>query len=551
MADRRKQGVNVQKRRWKLLLDEAWRGIVGNTAYDVVKRILAVLWLTVGSWLVSVGQRTLAAAIPALREALSTKVVITIGTITAVAIPVLILVVIWLFFTGKRQLRARENEQAVAQLSQRVAELERYNKNLLETQRANLDRLNELTRESNELRGKLREQKVFKAIYYDPNYATSWIGNPEAIADFFAQRGFQVVNAQQLGHWVDERMEHNESCRSLLVFAQDMMPDTVADLCSATCKVRLFLNKGARIVWHGDVPFWYQALPGKRYDEWMANGPQRVLAVRTILGEDLFPDRRLSGILTERGRMWGMMLPGPAQRMVPAQDVDDVFAIGLPFKTQPEAPRINLACCWRKIYNPNYPHSGFLRHWPGSRDGKDASLNADYFRCATSGWNAIPEARLPEADVLRTQTLVSSNEADKFRRVNSDDPWKLAAFVGEYWSWIQIPDAHWIWWRHWVTPEFQTGGAVEHRREFELEKKPRQVTLMLAVDDMARNLQVNGVSLGDKVGVWDRVTIVDLTPHVRQGGNLLEMTVVNASGPSPASPDDNPTGLCYRIDVVY
>lgn len=76
--------MDVQKRRWRQWLEEAWHGIIGNTAYDIMKRILAVLWLVIGPWLISSGQRALGAAIPAVREALSTKVVLTVGTISTV-----------------------------------------------------------------------------------------------------------------------------------------------------------------------------------------------------------------------------------------------------------------------------------------------------------------------------------------------------------------------------------------------------------------------------------------------------------------------------------
>jgi hypothetical protein len=78
--------MDTKKRRRRQWLEEAWHGIIGNTAYDLMKRILAVLWLIVGPWLISLGQRALGAAIPAVREALSTKVVLTVGTISAVVL---------------------------------------------------------------------------------------------------------------------------------------------------------------------------------------------------------------------------------------------------------------------------------------------------------------------------------------------------------------------------------------------------------------------------------------------------------------------------------
>ena len=390
--------MSKSKPLWRKLLEEARNGIIGNIAYDVLRKWILPAVLV---WLTSLIPRAMGAVIPATRdvlstEVLSTKVVVTVGTLTSIAFPALALAAIWFLFARKRRSETREYKQEVMKLNQRVAELERHKKNLLETQRSNLDRSNRKTRELNELRSRLREQTIFKAVYYDSDYMTGWIENPEAVANFFAERGFEVLNASQLGRWVDERIEYNESCRSLLVFAQDRVPDTVADLRSDTCKLRLFLNNGARVVWHGDVPFWYQAWPRKRHEEWGADGPSLVLRVTTILMDSFFRDQSLSGILTEKGHMWGMVLPGPAQRAVPTREVDDVFTVG-----PSTDPQTDTACAWRKIYSPRFPHSGFLRYWPGGRDGQAVSINTDFFRFAVSGWSAVPEVEFPEIEVAK------------------------------------------------------------------------------------------------------------------------------------------------------
>lgn len=497
----------------------------------------------------------LGAAIPAVRdvlstEVLSTEVVVTVGTITSITFPALVLAALWLFFARKRRLASRGYEQEVTELSQRVAELERQNKNLLEIQRSNLDRLNQQTRESNELQSKLREQTIFKAVYYDPNYMTSWIKNPEAVANFFAERRFEVLNASQLGRWVDERMEYNESCRSLLVFAQDAIPDTVADLCSGTCKLRLFLNRGARVVWHGDVPFWYQALPGKRHDLWENRGLLRVLNVHTI-----FVNQPFNGILTEEGRMWGMVLPGPAQRVVLAQEVDDVFAVGPPIE-----PQTNTACAWRKIYNPRFPHSGFLRYWPGGRDGQDVSINADYFRFAVSGWSAAPDVELSEIEIPRPhpQIFLSNSKYDKFRETESD-PWKPAVVYVETWHryWQEAAKdliacgAKWIWIQDQVTDdEAKNGCTVFHKRDFEVREefssKSSHAEIVLCIDDEAL-ISVNQKQLGT-YRHWNQK--IDLTPQLKPGINTLTMELSNDAHPEE-TPEGNPTGVIYKLTVSY
>jgi len=79
--------MGTKKHRWKQWLEEAWHGIIGNLAYDIMKWILlrALPFLVVGP-LISLGRRALEAAIPAVRDALSTKVVLTVGTISTVVL---------------------------------------------------------------------------------------------------------------------------------------------------------------------------------------------------------------------------------------------------------------------------------------------------------------------------------------------------------------------------------------------------------------------------------------------------------------------------------
>lgn len=495
----------------------------------------------------------LGTAIPTVQNVLSAEVVVSIGTITSIAFPALVLAALWLFFARKRRLGAREHKQAVAKLTQRIAELERREKNLLEVQRSNLDRLNEQTRESNELRSKLREQTIFKAVYYDPNYKTGWIENPEAVANFFAERGFEVLNALQLGHWVDKRMKYNESCRSLLVFAQDAVPDTVADLRSDTCRLRLFLNNGARVVWHGDVPFWYQARPGRRYEEWGAEGPSLVLRVNIIFTEFL-TDQPLNGTLTEKGHMWGIVLPGPAQRGVPIQEVDDVFTLG------PSIGEINTACAWRKIYNRHFPHSGFLRYWPGIRDGQDVSTNADFFKFAVSAWSAAPEVELPKIEVPKPspEVFLSNSKYDKFRETASD-PWQHAVVYAEPWrrNWQETAKdlidcgAKWIWIRERVTDdEAKNGCTVFHKRDFKVHgvfsPKSSNAEIVLCIDDEAI-ISVNQKELGTYKH-WNKK--IDLTPHLKLGINTLAMELLNNPHPQD-TPEKNPTGVIYKLTISY
>ncbi len=78
--------MGTKKHRWRQWLEEAWHGIIGNLAYDVMKWILKALPFLVVGPLISLGRRALEAAVPAIRDAFSIKVVLTVGTISTLVL---------------------------------------------------------------------------------------------------------------------------------------------------------------------------------------------------------------------------------------------------------------------------------------------------------------------------------------------------------------------------------------------------------------------------------------------------------------------------------
>ena len=78
--------MNAQKHRWRKWLEEAWHGIIGNLAYDIMKWILKALSFLVVGPLILLGRRALEAAIPAIRDAFSIKVVLTVGIISTLVL---------------------------------------------------------------------------------------------------------------------------------------------------------------------------------------------------------------------------------------------------------------------------------------------------------------------------------------------------------------------------------------------------------------------------------------------------------------------------------
>jgi hypothetical protein len=124
-------------------------------------------------------------------------------------------------------------------------------------------------------------------VYYDPTYdpeCTTKFINPDiskVIIEFLKNKGFQVLNAYELRDAMLAVVKQEKE-RVVIVFAQDVAPDTVLDDHAPTALIRQFLDSGGSIVWVGDVPFYYQATGDGEIDRnWYLKGsPATMLGVR-------------------------------------------------------------------------------------------------------------------------------------------------------------------------------------------------------------------------------------------------------------------------------
>ncbi len=117
------------------------------------------------------------------------------------------------------------------------------------------------------------------AVYSDPGFAGSWSQNPSALAAYFQDTGIAPVGGAALGGWLQERAVPERGPRSLLVIAQDVVPESAASAPNPTAPVRRFLDAGGSVLWLGDVPFFYMGRPGGDLVTWGQPGLQGVLGV--------------------------------------------------------------------------------------------------------------------------------------------------------------------------------------------------------------------------------------------------------------------------------
>ncbi|MDH4136246.1 MAG: hypothetical protein OEW09_05950 [Anaerolineae bacterium] len=228
-------------------------------------------------------------------------------------------------------------------------------------------------------------QPVFQRVtYYDPRYPSGHVTHEEGIQLFFKDRGFQVKNADELKAWMQEQTDNGTAHFTVVVFAHDVVPITVAEYPSSNCLIRHYLDAGGRVVWHGDIPFWrYAYSDGENVysAEWGKQGPENILGILA----DAETVHWQSGLetITEEGKRWGLAIPAHADRPVSADTVDTILSTN----------QYGEASCWHKNFNPMYPYSGFVRHRavtrPGGCDGHNKLVNAEFFRLAMAFWPPI------------------------------------------------------------------------------------------------------------------------------------------------------------------
>jgi len=164
-----------------------------------------------------------------------------------------------------------------------------------------------------------------RAVYYDADYAAGWIGNPEEIRDELAAAGYTVLDADALLTWMEGHIADGKL--SVVVFAQDIAPDTVAESNTEDCTLRQYLNAGGKIVWTSDIPFYYQGNSSGGTTNWGNGGSSGVL------GFDASPntgwDSGNTVTITDEGVAWGLTTTWSSNRPAPVDGWGNFTALAL------------------------------------------------------------------------------------------------------------------------------------------------------------------------------------------------------------------------------
>lgn len=276
-----------------------------------------------------------------------------------------------------------------------------------------------------------------QVVYHDPSYATSWINEnwSRRIAEYLSDKGFEEKDAEELKVWMKDRVRRGDVHKSVAVFSQDMIPETILDsLSSPNSLVRRYLDAGGRIVWIGDIPFWSKAKPKNtkpdREEIWQHGAHYGMLGVQPLIAES---SSECEGIGKWNGKMksrWysqrpvnveaeskcietlGLkvdvlahaevtLLPCSFNALVIARwkkTGKKIGSFGLSilgtggnvtlteeFPEELSLKPLKLACAWHVIFNKEYPNQGFYRFWDtGSCDDEPPeSLLEDIYTLST------------------------------------------------------------------------------------------------------------------------------------------------------------------------
>jgi hypothetical protein len=185
-----------------------------------------------------------------------------------------------------------------------------------------------------------------RGVYYDADYPWTWAGPaPLWVRDVLAADGYDVLDAAGLRTWMEDRI--SDGLPAVVVFSQDVAPDTVLETPSPQCTLRRYLDAGGKVVWFGDVPIYYQGHAGGGLTVWGVSGSINVLGFNAA-GGSWDVGQHVS--FTPDGAAWGLTDPWPSLRP----------ALPAGLRVLAEDAEGN-AAAWVRHYVAGDTHRGFVR----------------------------------------------------------------------------------------------------------------------------------------------------------------------------------------------
>ena len=236
---------------------------------------------------------------------------------------------------------------------------------------------------------------AFFAAYWDENYATHWsdLSITIEIRDYFEAAGYEILDADQLKDWMDDRIADQAS--SVVIICPDVAPETVIETNTADCTLRQYLDAGGKVVFHGDIPFYNQGNPGGGETNWGGGGSQGILGFNAA---GATWDTGNTVTLTTEGQEWGLTETWGSLRPANPADVDIILA----------TDDAGNAAAWVKHYVEDDTSHGFVRLFDRNDSPGDQPNLEDMQRVAEYGMGPDPLARGPKP---RNGSMISQTTA--------------------------------------------------------------------------------------------------------------------------------------------
>lgn len=165
------------------------------------------------------------------------------------------------------------------------------------------------------------------------------------------------------------------------------------------------------------------------------------------------------------------------------------------------------------------------------------------------------EAVNPSA--IDTKTLVLGSGTDTEYYDPESDCWKKASICQMGSKWRGIKGGQWVWVRGTVTKEEAiTGSKKKLRLNFNIPCENagsiRRAEMLLRSDN-ACHISVNDVRLSQEYGGagYPDPFLIDIDQYIHTGDNTIIFELVSYAKPDAKAPEDNPTGIIYRLHVEY
>jgi outer membrane protein assembly factor BamB len=187
-----------------------------------------------------------------------------------------------------------------------------------------------------------------RAVFWDSTYAkANRVAAHAEIRGYLADRGYEVLDAPALARFLTERL--GDRAPSVVVFAMDHLPATVAAAAADTVLFRRYLDAGGKAVWLGTPPYvWPKDVRTGDVEYIQVN---RAAGTR-LLGVDHASSNfdTYGAAATAAGRRWGVSGWWDANWAVDTSAVSEVLGLD----------ERGLAAAWVKGYG-GPPGTGFVR----------------------------------------------------------------------------------------------------------------------------------------------------------------------------------------------